>query len=267
MAWDFEGIENVRELGGLVREDGAQVREGLLFRAGTLADASDGDIKTLENIGLCAVVDFRDEAEARRSPDRDVPGAAYYHLPALPDLGRLLEQFGGGEYTPENTHAMFRELYRYLALSVEAHEAYARFFEILLASGGKPVLWHCTQGKDRTGAAAMLLLTALGFDEEAAVGEYLLTNRFAQRQLDAYAAEKRSPRELAVAREFFCVFEENAKYYLDCVRMEYGSVINFLALVLGVGPGERETLARYYLEGSSCKTDAVWYNRECSATL
>ncbi len=42
----------------------------------------------------------------------------------------------------------------------------------------RAVLWHCTGGKDRTGLAAMLILSALGVDEETVVKDYLLTNEF-----------------------------------------------------------------------------------------
>ncbi len=179
MTLTFEGIENVRELGGLERADGAAVRQGVLFRTGKLSEATDGDIERLKDIGLCAVMDFRDIGESRRSPDREVPGAVYYHLPALPDLGKLFTKSPRDEsYTPQEVHNEFHSLYRYLALSPESHEAYARFFEILLASEGRPVLWHCTQGKDRTGVAAMLLLTALGFERETILREYMLTNEY-----------------------------------------------------------------------------------------
>lgn len=244
----FEGIENVRDLGGLVRPGGARVKSGLLLRSGKLSGATDGDIRRLADMGLFAVVDFRDKAERDRDPDREVPGAACYCLPALPDLSALFDSPEDEGFTAAQAHRDFRELYRYLALSPEAHEAYTRFFRILLASEGRPVLWHCTQGKDRTGVAAMLLLTALGFEEDAAVEEYLLTNDYMGKRLEAYAASGVSEAQAALAREVLLVFRENARFYLDCLQIEYGSVMNFVELALGIGPDEAETLERYYLE-------------------
>ena len=84
----FEGIENARDLGGLLREDGAKTKPGLLLRTGRLTRATDDDIRRLSMMGLSAVIDFRDGGEVKRDPDREVPGAAYYHLPALPDLAK-----------------------------------------------------------------------------------------------------------------------------------------------------------------------------------
>lgn len=249
MTMDFEGVENARELGGLARMDGARIKKGLLLRTGKLSHASDGDIKRLADMGLSVIIDFRDLIEIQHDPDREVPGTAHYHLPALADLGEVFGKMVDDEtLTAEETHAGFGLLYRSLALSPKSHEAYTRFFEILLQSEGKPVLFHCTQGKDRTGVAGMLLLTALGFDEDTVLGEYMLTNDYMQRQLDGLAQRDIPAEKLAIAREVLLVFRENAESYLQNIRIEYGSVINFLELALGVGPKETAALERFYLE-------------------
>ena len=244
----FEGIENVRDLGGLLRLDGAKTRGGLLLRAGRLNHATDADIRRLADMGLAAVIDFRDADEVRRAPDREVPGAVYYNMAALPNLKDTFRPVDDPTYTAAEVHTDFRRVYRYLAQSNEAQEAYAAFFRILLASEGRPVLWHCTQGKDRTGVAALLLLTALGIDDAAICRDYMLTNEFTQATLDRFAAMEDPPFAPDIAREIFLVFEDNLKLYRNCLELEYGSVMNYLELVLGVGPDEIETLERYYLE-------------------
>lgn len=248
MFLQFEGIENVRDLGGLLREDGARTRPGLLLRTGRLEKASDEDLRRLEEMGLAAVIDFRDDGERKKAPDRIVPGAVCWHLPALPPLEQTFRPVDDPTYTPEEIHRDFQRVYRYLAQSPESQTAFSEFFRILLASEGRPVLWHCTQGKDRTGVAALLLLTALGFDSETILRDYMLTNRFTQGILDSFDAMEKPPFPMAIAREIFLVFEDNLRYYTHCVELEYGSVMNYLELALCVGPREVETLERYYLE-------------------
>lgn len=248
MFLEFEGIENVRDLGGLLRLDGAKTKSGLLLRTGRLENATDGDLRRLADMGLSHVIDFRDPGELLRAPDRVVPGAVYHHLPALPDLSKNFKPVDDESYTAEEIHADFRRIYRYLAQSTESQEAYTEFFQVLLASEGKPVLWHCTQGKDRTGVAALLLLTALGIDQETILRDYLLTNEFAQRQLEQFSAMEHPPFPMDIMREVFLVFEENIRFYVNCLEIEYGSVMNYLELALGVGPDEIETLEGYYLE-------------------
>lgn len=245
---EFEGIENVRDLGGIARPDGRRIRDGLLLRAGRLENATDADIRRLRDMGLSAVIDFRDEGELLHAPDREVPGAAYHHLRALPDLSANFKPIESGDYSAQGIHDDFRRIYNYLALSPEAQEAYTAFFRILLASEGRPILWHCTQGKDRTGVAALLLLTALGVDEETVEMEYMLTNDFTQGILDSFAAMEKPPFSPEVAREVFLVFRENLRYYRSCVELEYGSVMSYLELALGIGPREIEKLELYYLD-------------------
>lgn len=245
----FEGIENARDLGGLTRPDGRRIRKDVLFRTGHLEKATDGDIRRLEEYGVSHVIDFRDLREVRDHPDRPLSGAEHHHIPALGDLHDIFaKRPDDPTLTPAELHRDFITIYRVLALSPHSQTAYEEFFRVLLESEGKPVLWHCTQGKDRTGIAGILLLIALGFEEDAAIEEYLLTNVHANRKIDAFRASGREPEKLDFVKELELVFEENARCWLHCVQVEYGNVQNYLELVLGLGPKEIETLEKYYLE-------------------
>lgn len=248
MFLEFEGIENARELGGLTRSDGARIRENILLRTGMLEKATEEDIRRLTEIGVSHIVDFRDRREVENHPDRPVPGAEHHHIPALGNLQNLFKKRPDDPtMTAVEIHHDFTQLYRFLAQSPESQDAYEEFFRVLLRSEGRPVLWHCTQGKDRTGIAGILLLIALGFEEEQALQEFMLTNRFAEKQLAALAARGASQQKCDFMKEIFFVFYENARFFLDCLQLEYGNVMNYLELVLGVGPKEIETLEKYYL--------------------
>ena len=245
MAYTFDSIENFRQLGGLTRADGARVRDGVLLRSGHLGRASDADVARLADMGLALVVDMRDKNERERHPDREVPGAQNVWLPPVPDLEEVIPI---KSTVPHEVRAVFHEFYRLLSLHPAAIDAYAAFFRKLLSSEGRPVLWHCTQGKDRTGVGAMLLLSALGFDRDTVVQEYLRTNEFATTQLEGMRLARASEEEIALMAEVFPVFEVNAQYWFDCVQMEYGSVANYLEIALDVGPDQIEKLEAFYLE-------------------
>ena len=65
----FEEIENARDMGTLVMQDGQTVRTGMLVRSGCLAKATDSDVAVLkEKYHLTDVFDFRFEAEANAAP-------------------------------------------------------------------------------------------------------------------------------------------------------------------------------------------------------
>jgi protein-tyrosine phosphatase len=63
---------------------------------------------------------------------------------------------------------------------------FRNFFRVLLETPeGSAVLWHCTNGKDRTGVAAMLLLGILNVDEETIMADFMLTNTFNEAEITA----------------------------------------------------------------------------------
>ena len=92
----FEGIENARELGGLVMQDGRTVRYGKLVRSGELSQASDADVALLQKrFALSDVFDFRFERERSGKPDREIEGVTNTWLSTLPQalLSALSHQF------------------------------------------------------------------------------------------------------------------------------------------------------------------------------
>jgi protein-tyrosine phosphatase len=67
------------------------------------------------------------------------------------------------------------QLYR--ELPYQFTEIYRELFHVL-ARGPLPMVFNCAAGKDRTGVAAALLLTALGVAWEDIEADYLLTQQF-----------------------------------------------------------------------------------------
>jgi hypothetical protein len=59
-----------------------------------------------------------------------------------------------------------------------ARTQYKKFFELLLAQNSGALLYHCSAGKDRTGVATALLLSALGVDRETVIKDYLLSAHY-----------------------------------------------------------------------------------------
>ena len=79
-------------------------------------------------------------------------------------------------FYPE-VQAMAANMYPSLIRSEYSQLQYATFLRLIVESpedGG--VLWHCFQGKDRTGWGAAFLLSALGVDREAIIADFDLSN-------------------------------------------------------------------------------------------
>jgi protein-tyrosine phosphatase len=113
-------------------------------------------------------VDFRSEAEISETPDMITAGRK---AELSIDAGNILTLCRAGE--DDSGEFLMEELYRRLA--EEARPQYREFFAILAEKGNAPVLFHCSAGKDRTGLAAALVLSALGVDRELIYRDYLLS--------------------------------------------------------------------------------------------
>lgn len=170
----MQHIQNLRDLGGLVAADGKVIAPHRLFRSGNPALGTDADFVRLEAMHLDAVVDFRAASEktpaeaafGERFPWRADPVLAGDLSPAaiVPILKRS---------TPAQMHAFMVDIYRQFPEQYQAQ--FARFLK--LAEDDQTLLFHCTAGKDRTGFAAVLLLSALGVDRATIVANYLESNR------------------------------------------------------------------------------------------
>ena len=160
-------VKNFRDLGGIPAADGKSVCYGKLYRSGHLGKIKPEVAEKLrDRKGLRTVVDLRAPAELSHKRDIVPEGVNYFHLPPLTDeqnpavtrhtgpsiLKKIMKVEGGARTYLSDT-------YRTMISSEPSLRALREFFDVLLEDGGA-VLWHCTQGKDRTGVVAAAILLA-----------------------------------------------------------------------------------------------------------
>jgi len=242
---DFEGIVNARDLGGIPAADGRTVKPGRLLRGAGLGRASDRDVARLEQeFHLRHVIDLRDESERRQHPNRAVPGAEEHGFPVLPELPRKPPTMDA----PPDFGALFRQIYANMAGSDVTAAAYRSMFRVLLDCPEGAVYFHCTQGKDRTGVGALLILTALGVEEERAKEDYFLSNVGLAPSIDAPGAMGVRPWPRETIEKLFFVFPEILDVYLRSVRERWGGLEGYIRDRIGLTEAEIGQLRRYYLE-------------------
>ena len=261
----FKAIINARDLGG-VRIGGRTVRPGRLLRTGHLHDATDADIARLrDRYDLRRIFDFRTLDEAAALPDRAVPGATYH---ALPTLDIEAERRSGAAIPAETwldlpSHIVrmafspvvqqkARELYPSLVLSDFSQLQYAAFLNMILDTPEGAILWHCSQGKDRTGIGAAFLLGALGADRETIVADFDRSNDCYRPLVERFCAEVErqggGEREKDVVRAFMGVSTRNFCGALDLIDRQWGSLEAYILEQLGLLPEDLEALRTRYLE-------------------
>jgi protein-tyrosine phosphatase len=181
----FEGVHNLRDLGGYPARGGRQLRWGQLYRAGDLHCLSPRDKAALEKRNIKTIVDFRGAEEKKQAPDGRL--ATLVQTFALPiEAGSILDLCA--TETKVSGEALMTELYGRL---VEiARPQYRQFFRILSDPGHIPLLFHCSAGKDRTGLAAAFILSALGVDRERIYQDYLLSAAYLKEMIRQWLAAK-----------------------------------------------------------------------------
>jgi len=263
----FEGIENGRDMGGLVMQDGQTVRFDMLVRSGNLATATDADVAILTNqYHLTNVFDFRFDAEIAAAPDRQIDGVDYTQLSTLPKLFVLAFSIGSGSSDKIDTRdlgalmmqrafdpsaqSMARQLYPAIVTDTNAQAYYGRFLRgVLDAEGG--VLWHCSQGKDRAGWASAFVLAALGASREVIVEDFDLSNQSYADKVEALSAQVRDreggEEAEAFIRAMIGVSRENFETTLDLIDQKYGSLSEYIENQLGFSKEEQQQLRAKYL--------------------
>jgi protein-tyrosine phosphatase len=116
-------------------------------------------------------------------------------------------------------------------------------FDLLLHEEPAPLLLHCTAGKDRTGVAAMLLLAALGVEEEVIHHDYLATNRLWRR--DAEVSAGLPP---VVADTLLSVQPAFLEAAYEAIHSGWGSIDAYLHQQLGLDDARMAVLRARLVE-------------------
>lgn len=262
----FEHIDNARDLGGMIGAGGREIRPYRLIRTAHLHDATDVDVARLKTeYNLCRIFDFRFMNEFNAVPDREIEGVQHYLLPTIdtraeqqvgkpiPDeafleLDRHIVNYS---FYPE-VQAMARGMYPSLIESEFSQLQYASFLRLIIEApedGG--VLWHCAQGKDRTGWGAAFVMFALGVEREAVIADFDLSNesyRAIVERLNRDVIERGGgEEEMAVIQAFMGVSTRNFISTLDLIDRKYGGMQRYLNEILCLSDEDIELLRNRFL--------------------
>nr|WP_315236155.1 tyrosine-protein phosphatase [uncultured Limnohabitans sp.] len=237
----LQGASNFRDIGGYRNTDGRQVRRGQVFRSDHLAGLTTDDVARLQSLGIAHSLDFRGVAEYTVTPYA-IPGVQRVALTIEPTvIARMRTLVAQGVVpTTEETVELMRETYRDFVN--RNAEIYGQFLKHLLEQP-TPQVFHCTAGKDRTGFAAALLLSALGVDRTTIEHDYLLTNQLYKR--DARLEGQGHPHVMKVLWQVQPEFLQAA---FDEVDAQHGGMTDYLHGAIGLSPQELAELQRMLLE-------------------
>ncbi|MFP1644675.1 tyrosine-protein phosphatase [Pontitalea aquivivens] len=245
-----EGCVNFRAVESYAAADGRRLRSGQLYRSGAHDRLSETGLAQIRALAPGLVYDLRSRVERARMPSRLVSlGLNLRPEPHDISLGNPLQVLHENGSRPEQGHAAMIEMYRALPFD------FAPILRDFLWQAGEsrgPVLVHCQIGKDRTGAAVALLMSALGVDRNAIIEDYARTAA-AVPQIRAQLRSRRGPGSYeALSDEVLdTVVAANPDYiraFFDAITDREGSVAAYLSDRLGLDQDRNERLRALFLD-------------------
>ncbi|MCP9208173.1 tyrosine-protein phosphatase [Streptomyces cucumeris] len=253
------GVRNFRDLGGLPAADGRRVREGVLFRSGHLAHATEEDTVFLDALKLHTVFDFRNAADIKlEGPDVTLRGVRNVNLPLSDpadgagfwtmvregDLNTLRKLLDEGR-------AAQRMINSYRALITGRLDEHGRMLSAI-AEDSSPVLMHCSAGKDRAGLSIAVTLLALGVERDVIEADYL-ESAAAHRRYKIWrkggGEDTMAPEVLALLLPLFDARLEYLAAAFTTIEETWGDPERYLSEGLGFTAPQRERLRERLLTG------------------
>lgn len=235
----LKGNPNIRDLGGSYHS--LTLREGMLIRGRTFLNLSEDQKADLVNkYHLKTIIDLRSTDEQNEEPELLIEGVKYLSMP-------IFEREKAGISHTNNEKIDRFEIYRHLPhmdeiyfnmLHDESLENIAKIIKRIITANEDEygIYFHCSEGKDRTGIIAAILLLLLGVDKKDIMKDYLLTNKMAKRKAFKYYMHIKYLRFDAIfALKVGRAFLAKRKYLNTLYRVikdEYGDEDNFFKTAL-----------------------------------
>lgn len=256
----LEGGHNFRDLGGYKTENGRSVKWGRLYRSGTMVGLTEQDYEYLGALDIRVICDFRSREELAHEPTdwSSFAGDAQY-LTGDYSMREMMSGDGALNFasirSADDAKEVFAGFYRTGPYVLK--EQYRKMFQEL-AAGNAPLAFNCSAGKDRTGMAAALVLTALGVPRDTVVADYALTEKVAHHdERPTQEEDQNAPHSgfTQMPAEIRAVFMGSDPIFIQAMFSEleknHGSTMAYIQKELGVSQDDLARIRALYLTNQS----------------
>ncbi len=258
----MENALNFRDLGGIPTTDGRVVKWGTFYRSGKLSTLSNRDLDYFKTLGIKTVIDFRDDEEIKKDPNR-YPENHIVERIRIPigdasgnmqrELKKTIKKANPDNFDSELFVAdVMRQFVDTFAFQ------YKPFLEIVATPRKTPLLFHCTAGKDRTGLGSALILLMLGVDQDLILGDYLMSNFYRNNKINKTL---RKSTLVGVDQKIAQPLVEVKSSYLaaafEAMEKKHGSIERFLEVEYDLTPERLIEIRDYYLISNDNNIEGV----------
>ena len=216
----FENIKNARSLGGYPTNDGGITSWESFIRSANLDNLTENDMKLLKDLNVRTVIDLRRAEETKYNCEKiDIikNNFSYYQISLLPAPmnQEYIQKILDGEISIGRS---------YISL-IDNFDAIKKILEIMANSEGR-VLYHCQEGKDRTGIISMILLLIANSPREIIMADYEVSSANLG-YIDSFKPDESesifritSPYNIKEAMDYIISKYENIELYLEKVGID-----------------------------------------------
>lgn len=224
-------------------------QQALLFRSGTLAQATANDALLINQFGIHTIYDMRTPREIAQSPDTLFAGVCSIALTPSEqgrrkDVTKRLIAGVIGEYgAPEER--MIRNYRKYASDYPLIGKALRS-----IADQGTPALVHCENGKDRTGVLCAVAQRIAGISHDIIMADYLAYNKN-EASCITEEASRLNAGMTAEEHDMLLSFLEARPSYLEAffdeIDLQFGSFESYIEQGLRLTESQRQRLSALVL--------------------
>lgn len=258
---DLKGLRNTRDIGGYINKDGKKLVYNKFIRSCELSKTNKSTRKSLvEDYKIKTIIDFRTDVEQKKKPIPKLKGTSTVILPILEDVNlgvpRNLKQaytlYKRITTTDITADTFLTEMYLNMAFSDYSTNKYREFFDILLTNPEGAILYNCTEGKDRTGVATMLLMFCLNFDKQTIINDYMVSKAFCDKKMMKYRKRCKMlclrKRIVDFVGGIMATKEIFLNAILEKIEKDFLTIENFIKEKLHLNSNDLQKLQDLYLE-------------------
>ena len=227
LVWD--GLLNVRDLGGHPTDDGDETRFGSIVRADSVRQLSDEGWQALVDYGMKTVVDLRTSEELEADPPAELP-VEVLHIPFFEtdrgDWPEIESELEAVVRAAPDVATATRDVYL-VFLEHYAQNVAAAIRAVAGAPEGGVVI-HCAGGKDRTGLVTAFLLHLAGVPTDEIARDYALSEERLRTRHEQWIAEAETEEERERLRRVTQTPADSLKGVFAELERRYGSVEGYL---------------------------------------
>lgn len=230
-------IYNMKELAaGQQNNEGQTIKRNSLVRTAYILPTADHK-RLIEELGIETIFDFRGSHEINKEPNFTDLDVIYY------PLGKKKT-----EAAMKSNTITFQapDMVKFYAEGLDGCQyLYESVRDIV--TNPRPLLYHCTAGKDRTGMFSIVLMHILGFSKEQIKEHYLVIDPKFIEDSKAKFSQMFPDLDVASVEDLLTVKPEYFDAYYQGVIDKYTNFDNYIAQYFELSDEEIRRFKDYYL--------------------